>query len=261
MLNVRSSTVARSRARPRATTVVGIDLAGVAHRRTGFAALQGLTVTSLAVLGPDEEIVRRTLEAQPEVVTIDAPLFLPRGRRSLEDRGPPHLRDCDRELQRLGIRFLPVSLGPMRGLTRRGMALRHQLEAAGLRVFETYPGAVQVLLGLPRKTESVPRLAQGLRRLGLRGLPAPGAVTHDELDAVSAALAARAVRLGRARLLGAADEGFMAVPWPPKVPLRRQAPPRTSRRRHGPPRSSPPRPGPPRRPAAVARASAAVPPR
>ena len=41
--------------------------------------------------------------AAPDVVSIDAPLFLPKGRKSLEQRGPPHLRACDRELLRMKI--------------------------------------------------------------------------------------------------------------------------------------------------------------
>ena len=48
------------------------------------------------------------------------------------------------------IKFFPITLGPMRQLTLRGLALKEKLEKVGLRVFETYPGAVQDLWGIPR---------------------------------------------------------------------------------------------------------------
>lgn len=200
---------------PSPRCVVGIDLAGVERRRTGFAVLRGLRIELLQTLGSDGEIVRRTVGVRPEVTAIDAPLFLPEGRRSLADRRSPHLRACDRQLRGLGIPVLPVSLGPMRLLTARGIALRGRLESYGLRVVETYPMAVQRRLRIPTKREGIERLAQGLRRQGVVGLPTGRAVTHDELDAVSAALAARAVQLGTAQLLGDDREGHLAIPDAP----------------------------------------------
>ncbi len=100
--------------------MVGIDLAGVPARSTGFCRLAGHR-TEVDVLRSDEEIVRAALDARPSLVLIDAPLSLPRGRATIEDRSGPHFRECDRELQRLGIRFFPLTLGPMRTLTVRGM--------------------------------------------------------------------------------------------------------------------------------------------
>ncbi|HME19265.1 MAG TPA: hypothetical protein VKF15_06005, partial [Nitrososphaerales archaeon] len=131
--------------------VVGIDLAGSEKRDTGFCSMDVRMLCSTSVLHTDDEILEKTTAAHPMVVSIDAPLFLPRGRESLEVRGPPHFRECDLELRRMRIRFFPISLGPMRMLTARGMRLRAELEREGLEVIESFPGAIQDILGIPRK--------------------------------------------------------------------------------------------------------------
>jgi predicted nuclease with RNAse H fold len=166
---------------------VGLDLAGSPARRTGFCRLEPGGRTETAVLYTDAEIVAAVRRTAPEVVSIDAPLFLPKGRRSIETPGPPHLRASDRVLLRLGIRFFPISLGPMRALTARGIRLRALLEADGFRTIEGYPGASQDLLGIPRKGAGVEALRAGLVRSGLWGGVEDLRTTHDELDAASAA--------------------------------------------------------------------------
>ncbi len=191
--------------------MVGIDLAGVPARSTGFCRLAGHR-TEVDVLRSDEEIVRAALDARPSLVLIDAPLSLPRGRATIEDRSGPHFRECDRELQRLGIRFFPLTLGPMRTLTVRGMRLAARLRSAGLWVEEGYPGGSQDRLGLPRKGDGVPRLQRALRRLGLRGDLATRPLTHDELDAVTIAYVAREFLRGDGVRIGDPSEGTMVLP-------------------------------------------------
>ncbi|MEK6919445.1 MAG: DUF429 domain-containing protein, partial [Thermoproteota archaeon] len=129
--------------------VIGLDHAGSVKRTTGFCLLDNLRASTSA-LHADQEIISKTVSARPDVVSIDAPLSLPRGRRSLSHRGPPHFRACDLELRRMKIKFFPITLGPMRMLTRRGMKLRKILEAKGLDVIESYPGSIQDILGMPR---------------------------------------------------------------------------------------------------------------
>jgi len=118
---------------------------------TGFCIIdENLNVVTQA-LKTDEEIISETLKVKPNVVSIDAPLCLPKGRESLEKRGPPHLRACDRELLKMKIKFFPITLGPMRLLTERGMKVKEFFESKGLTVIETYPGSIQDILGMPRK--------------------------------------------------------------------------------------------------------------
>jgi predicted nuclease with RNAse H fold len=78
-------------------TVVGIDLAGNPQRNTGICVLQGMTITKWATVHRDEEILDYVTQAKPGLIGIDAPLNLPPGRKTLEDRNGEHFRPCDRE--------------------------------------------------------------------------------------------------------------------------------------------------------------------
>jgi predicted nuclease with RNAse H fold len=192
--------------------VVGIDLAGSPRRNTGFCIMDPRMRCTTAVLHEDEDILTRTIAASPDVVSIDAPLFLPRGRRSLDVRGPPHLRECDRELLRMRIRFFPVSLGPMRMLAARGMRLRAELEKKGLTVIESFPGAIQDILGIPRKQAGLLLLEKGLHDHGV-SWRASG-LSGDELDAVTSALVGLMYLRNDFTAIGDPEEGLMILPKP-----------------------------------------------
>jgi predicted nuclease with RNAse H fold len=151
----------------------------------------------------DDDILDLVRQARPALVPIDAPLSLPKGRQTVHDRSGEHLRACDRELLRRGIRFFPITLGPMRMLTERGLALKRRLRAMGLRTVECYPGAAQDTWGLPRQHKNRKKLLAGLRTLGVKGLKTTA--TSDELDAATAALVGRWFLLGRGEMLGGRD--------------------------------------------------------
>jgi predicted nuclease with RNAse H fold len=193
---------------------VGIDLAGSDKRDTGFCVMDSRMRCRTSVLHVDAEILQRTVAASPKVVSIDAPLFLPKGRESLDKRGPPHFRECDKELLRMHIRFFPISLGPMRMLTARGMKLRADLEGSGLEVIESFPGAIQDLLGMPRKQRGLPLLAEALERYGVDIDPGrrAGELNGDELDAVTSALVGLLYTKGEFRAIGDPSEGLMILP-------------------------------------------------
>jgi len=164
-----------------------------------------------SILHADDEIISKTVAAKPRVVSIDAPLFLPLGRRSLEDRGPPHFRECDRELLRMKIKFFPISLGPMRMLTARGMRLRAVFEKERLEVIESFPGAIQDILGMPRKQEGLRRLQRALLRYGVH-TKSRTALTGDELDGITSALVGLAYVNKEYRAIGDPREGLMILP-------------------------------------------------
>ncbi len=187
--------------------VVGIDLAGSLRRPTGMCVLRG-TKAETSIAFTDEEILRSVGWAEPDLVTIDAPLSLPNGRKTIHDRSGEHFRDCDRELQKLGVRFFPITLGPMRMLTERGMALKTKIETMGYRAVECFPGGAQDVWGIPRQHRDIAGLRVGLKRLGVEGLE--DSSTSDELDAVSAALVGRLFLLGRGVMLG--GEGGIVMP-------------------------------------------------
>ncbi|NGZ12107.1 MAG: DUF429 domain-containing protein [Nitrospira sp. LK70] len=179
--------------------VVGIDLAGSPKRPTGLCVLRGL-IAEIRVAFSDDDILNFVKETRPTLVPIDAPLSLPKGRRTIHDPSGEHLRECDRVLLRLGIRFFPITLGPMRMLTERGLVLKAKLKAMRYRAVECYPGAAQDLWGIPRQHQDQLGLLSGLRKLGLRGLKK--AATSDELDAATAALVGRWLLLGQGMMLG-----------------------------------------------------------
>jgi uncharacterized protein len=181
--------------------VVGIDLAGSLRRPTGVCILHGLKARTHVAFS-DEEILHAINEAKPDLVPIDAPLSLPNGRKTIHDRSGEHFRACDRELQRRSVRFFPITLGPMRMLTERGLGLKSKIEAIGYRAVECFPGGAQDVWEIPRQHRDLDGLRAGLKRLGVKGLA--NAATSDELDAVTAALVGRWFLLGRGEMLGGA---------------------------------------------------------
>lgn len=193
--------------------IVGIDLAGVEGRETGFCVLEKFDV-KVKVLHSDREILEETIGTKPLVVAVDAPLCLPKGRASLQVPGGPHLRKCDKDLQSMGIKFFPISLGPMRKLTERGMRLKESLESMGLRVIEVYPGGAQDILGLPRAKVNLRGLREGLERLGLKNLPS--SLNPHELDAVTSAFVGKLYLEGAYLPLGDPEEGLIIMPRLPE---------------------------------------------
>jgi len=194
----------------RASTVVGVDLAGSPRRPTGMCVLRGRTASDITELYSDEEILAYLRNRNPGIVGIDAPLSLPPGRRSINDRNGKHLRICDEELRRRGIRFFPITIGPMRMLTERGIRLKKLIEAMRIRVIEIYPGAAQDVWHIPRKQQGLERLRRGLERLGIKGLSR--GLTGDELDAVSAAEVAMLFLRGEAEVYGDFKRGAIVMP-------------------------------------------------
>lgn len=211
--------MASPRKKRRTTLVVGVDLAGSPQRNTGICLLKGMTVTLCATVHSDDEILAFIEKAVPDIIAIDAPLNLPPGRKSLEERTGEHFRPCDRELLKRGIRFFPITLGPMRSLTLRGIRLKELLIQRGYEVMEIYPGAAQDVWKIVRKQGGLSKLQNGLEKLGLKGLVKN--MNGDELDAVTGALVGRLYLKGQAEVLGNFREGAIVIPKPIKFrPLR-----------------------------------------
>lgn len=187
-------------------SVVGLDLAGVESRHTGLCVLKGLTAETFLVY-TNEEIVRKTEESKPKIIAIDAPLSLPTGRKSIEQRTNVHLRECDKELLKRGIKFFPVTLGPMRKLTKRGIILRRIFESKHFKVIEVYPGGAQDILKIPRKQQGLGRLRQGLEKEGIRGLN--DGMNDHELDAVTCALVGKLFLEGKTITYGTREQAII----------------------------------------------------
>ncbi len=190
--------------------VAGIDLAGSYRRPTGIAFLKNWQVIRVKEVYLDEDIISEIRDMRPKLIGIDAPLTLPRGRRGVEDREGPKFRLCDLELRERGIKFFPVTLGPMRSLTLRGIMLKEKLEKLNYQVVEVYPGATQDILGIPRKSRGLSLLREGLRRLGVRGVRED--LSGDELDAITAAITVQLYLEGKAEFIGDPTEGLILIP-------------------------------------------------
>jgi predicted nuclease with RNAse H fold len=191
--------------------VVGIDLAGSAKRNTGICTLKKDNITFCTVVHTDHEIINYIEKENPTLIAIDAPLNLPPGRKSMEDRNSEHFRPCDRELLRRGIRFFPITLGPMRLLTERGIRLKRFLTRRGYAVIEVYPGAAQDIWHTGRKQDGLSKLHKGLQKLGVKGLNSK--LNGDELDAVTAALVGQLFLRGKAEVLGNFKRGAIVIPY------------------------------------------------
>jgi uncharacterized protein YprB with RNaseH-like and TPR domain/predicted nuclease with RNAse H fold/dephospho-CoA kinase len=172
--------------------VVGIDLTGSEARPSGWCLLDGREATTDR-LGSDDEIVARTMKENPHVVSIDSPLSLPDGRITVEDSDPGRnefgiMRYSERVLKRRGVNVYPALLPSMQRLTARGILLAQRFRALGMPVIESYPGAAQDIMRIPRKREGLEFLEQGLASFGVSGPYIRGEVSHDELDAITSAV-------------------------------------------------------------------------
>jgi predicted nuclease with RNAse H fold len=191
-------------------TVFGVDLAGVAHRPTGVCLLSELEAKT-TLLYSDKDILDVVEREKPVLVTIDAPLSLPPGRESFHQRNGQHFRLCDLELKRRKIPFFPITLGPMRMLTERGIALKKKIEQMGIQTLEIYPGGAQDIWKIPRAKHDLEGLRAGLQRLGIKGLDSKFS-TH-ELDAVTAAFVGILYLKGKAEIVGDFSSGAIILPF------------------------------------------------
>ncbi len=198
------------------STIVGIDLTGSEARPSGWSVLRGSEAMT-QMLASDDRIVAQTMAVKPAVVSIDSPLSIPFGRIRVEDDDPGReqfgiMRRCERELKRRGINVYPCLLPSMQGLTRRGMRLAARFRSAGVPVIESYPGAAQDIMGIPRKGAGAEFLKQGLVDFGIRGSFATDEVSHDELDAITSAVVGSFFLSGRFEALHGPAEDALIIP-------------------------------------------------
>jgi len=193
---------------------VGIDLAGVETKETGFCVLNKKLNVKTSVLYTDKEVIEEIKKVKPDVISIDAPLALPKGRPSLSAKYKkyPHLRECDRELARMGIKFFPITIGPMRKLTLRGIKLRKILEKKGFKIIESFPGSIQDILKMPRKQKGLEKLRKALIKYGFKGDVNKKGITDHELDAITSALVGKMYLEGNYLAIGDPEEILMILP-------------------------------------------------
>jgi predicted nuclease with RNAse H fold/dephospho-CoA kinase len=196
--------------------IVGIDLTGSEKRASGFCVLDGHAALTTTV-NSDSEMIARVAAERPALVSIDSPLSLPEGRVRVSDDDPGReqfgiMRRCERELKRRGINVYPSLLPSMQKLTERGIRLAEAIRSLGIAVIESYPGAAQDIMGIPRKGAGERYLKQGLAEFGIVGQFETKAVTHDELDAITSAVVGSFFLSGRFEALSGPTEGALIIP-------------------------------------------------
>jgi predicted nuclease with RNAse H fold len=226
--------------------VAGIDLSGRTTGTTALAWLTGEVSCERPVLdrpviaerglrgaGGDERIVRLVVDARPDVVAIDAPLYLPHAvmcrDNECERCFPPEeaypsytTRKLERKERWSGSQGArpPMPMVMVAGIAFRAIFLRRLLEREGVRVIETWPAGVlrriQGALGCVTPLDAATRA-----RLLLGCVDDPGQQLRqpdlplDALDAVAAALAAWAYSTNSFHPVeddGWLDEGAIILP-------------------------------------------------
>jgi len=172
--------------------VVGIDLTGSEKRPSGMATLYDGGQVETARLKTNEEMIAYVLNISPDLVSIDSPLSLPEDSTKI-------YRECELTLKRRGIGVYWCLLPSMEKLTRRGIELAGLLRREGQQVIESYPGAAQDILGIPRKSKGIQLLAAALSEYGVKGNLN---VSHDELDAITSAIVGQLYLGGKYEALG-----------------------------------------------------------
>ena len=195
---------------PAGSRVIGIDLTA-GDKATGVAVLNDCSVETCSLFS-DEEILAYVRKHKPQIVSIDSPLGLPGGGNSIDPKAGI-MRVAEHDLASVGIPAYPSLIDSMENLTLRGIRLRRAIEAFARapRVIESYPGAAQDILCIPRKQKSLDLLREGLRRLGLNG---SGLETrsHDEMDAITSAIVGRYFEAGLFEPMGIPSEAQLIVP-------------------------------------------------
>ncbi len=182
--------------------VVGIDPAGTSKKPSGICILRE-EKAYLTTAITDEEIISKTLNAKPHLISIDSPLHLPVSGIN---------RKCEKRLKKRGINAYPPLIESMKKLTMRGIRLSQYFEEQGYEVIESYPGAAQDILRFPRKKIDLEELKEDLTDMGIRLIPEKERITHDEIDALTSALVGYFYLAGMYEAIGDTEEGYLIVP-------------------------------------------------
>lgn len=158
-------------------------------------------VVSVCHLYKDEEILRRTIDCDPALIAVDAPLSLP---------AKGIMRRADREMYKRGYPVFPPRFPSMEKLTLRAMGIAQEIVGRGFDVIEVHPTSTRKALNMPAKDwDNIQTL---FLHLGLKGDLETRALTPHEIDAITAALTGHLYLQGKTELVGNEKEGYIVVP-------------------------------------------------
>ena len=129
--------------------IMGIDLSGKPENPTGTCFLDR-TNLNFSTLFENDDILDYVTKIDPDLVLIDAPLSLPKGRCCLSQncscsKEGGHFRAAEVEMRKYG-RTLPLTFRGMRMLTERGIQIANKLRDK-YTVLESHPRTIQKILG------------------------------------------------------------------------------------------------------------------
>ncbi|MFO7966278.1 MAG: DUF429 domain-containing protein [Archaeoglobaceae archaeon] len=135
---------------------------------------------------------------------IDAPLSLPQ---------EGTLRECERDLIKMGIRLFPSGADFFKKVAEKGMQFSTALEAEeGIEVFEVYPYATRSILKIAPNSKKREKGGRAAIVTDLnRYTEIKEDLNHNEIDAVIAALTVSLYYEGHGRILEGAD-GSLLIP-------------------------------------------------
>lgn len=196
--------------------IIGIDLTGSESRPSGWCLLKDSTAYTHRIES-DAELIQATMETKPDLISIDSPLSLPKGRITVTDDDPGRqlfgiTRKCERLLKKRGVNVYPSLIQSMQALTARGIRLAKHFRSLGVPVIESYPGAAQDIMNIPRKGADLGLLKAGLAEFGISGDFENQDVSHDELDAITSAAVGLFFISGNFEGLGNEEEEYLIIP-------------------------------------------------
>ena len=90
--------------------------------------------------------------------------------------------------------------------------MANKFRSMGVPVIESFPGAAQDIMKIPRKRSDIKMLKEGLIGFGIKGNYQKIDVSHDELDAITSAIVGIFFWFGKFEALGNMDEEFLIIP-------------------------------------------------
>lgn len=198
------------------TTFIGIDLVSSEDRESGYSILKGNKAKTFRIKS-DDEMILLAYEAGATLISIDSPLTIPKGRNTYFDDDPNRaefgiMRQCERILKKRGVNVYPCLIPSMQKLTRRGIQLSDKFRKLGIPVIESYPGAAQDILAIPRKRAGLNYLAASLAEFGIFDNFTERNISHDELDAITSSIVGIFFWVGKFEGLGNIDEEYLIIP-------------------------------------------------
>lgn len=197
-------------------TFIGIDLVSSEDRESGYCILKGNKAKTFRIK-TDEEMIRLAQNANATLISIDSPLTIPKGRKTFFDDDPTRdqygiMRECERILKRRGVNVYPCLIPSMQKLTRRGIQLATKFRKLGIPVIESYPGAAQDILAIPRKRAGLNYLADALAEFGIFDNFTEKQISHDELDAITSSIVGLFFWTGMFEGIGNFEEELLIIP-------------------------------------------------